>query len=96
MNLGGPAVNDILLGDWVHDAACAGKPQRWWFPTEQQIRQRSHEDPYLLARMTCVRCPVIADCLRHVLTSPEPLGMWAALTPEERRALARQREQVAA
>lgn len=84
-----------MIGEWAADAACAGHPQRWWFPTAEQLRQRK-EDPYLLARMVCVRCPVIADCLRHALDMPEHDGMWAALTPEQREPLRRRGQRVAA
>lgn len=32
----------------------------------------------------CMGCPAIADCREYVLTHPEPVGVWAGMTPTER------------
>ncbi len=74
------------MTDWQNAAACRNHDPYWWFP------EGFHkEGAYRIARAVCVRCPVIADCLRHVLTTPETDGMWAALTPAERDTLRRPR-----
>jgi WhiB family transcriptional regulator, redox-sensing transcriptional regulator len=75
--------------DWRARAACQDYNPEWWFPTGAQYRARRREDPWRLARSVCVRCPVIEACLRHVLHQPEPEGMWAGLTPDQRQALTR-------
>lgn len=72
------------MTDWQNDAACRSHDPQWWFPEGW-----SKEKSYRIARAVCVRCPVIADCLRQVLAHPEPIGMWAGLTPDERHALRR-------
>ncbi len=41
------------------------------------------------AKTICGSCQVIADCLEAALKVPETDGIWAGLTPVERRALIR-------
>jgi WhiB family redox-sensing transcriptional regulator len=44
------------------------------------------------ARDMCNRCPVRGECLTHALDYGEREGIWGGLTPDERRALTRERE----
>ncbi|MGW5515207.1 WhiB family transcriptional regulator [Nocardia africana] len=36
------------------------------------------------AKQLCARCPVLARCRDHAITSHEPHGIWGGLTPRER------------
>ena len=74
---------------WRDDAACRQHNAELWFPNHQPGRGTA--DVYADARAVCITCPVIADCLEHVLTTREDHGMWAALTPEQRANLYRDR-----
>lgn len=42
------------------------------------------------ARANCARCAVVIECLEHALAVPEAFGVWAGMTPSERRRLARE------
>jgi hypothetical protein len=33
----------------------------------------------------CMACPAITDCRAYVLTHPEPVGVWAAMTAAQRK-----------
>lgn len=57
-----------------------GDPDRFW-PT--QVSHRSEIQPVI---NECRACPVIDDCLEWALYH-EPDGLWAATTPNERRAM---------
>lgn len=37
------------------------------------------------AKAVCRGCPVLAECRADVLANPPEFGVWAALTPDERR-----------
>lgn len=73
---------------WQDDAACRLHNPEMWFPHGSTSRK---VDVYAEARAICLGCPVLADCLRYVLTTREDDGMWAALTPEQRADLYRER-----
>ena len=38
-----------------------------------------------LARSLCRRCPIAGACLEFVTEHPQEFGVWAGLTPDERR-----------
>lgn len=86
---------------WRDGAACAGQPLHWWFPDGDELRAASRrrdadgnrDDPYRKARAVCVACPVLEDCLRYVLLEPQEFGMFAALNPEQRVRMYRERGQ---
>lgn len=62
--------------------ANAGNPDGM-FPHERD------RDGVRAAKAMCHACPVTADCLRFALENHEDHGVWGALSPEERRILAR-------
>jgi hypothetical protein len=64
-------------------AACRGKPQAWFFPSEHEAAL------YELGRAVCRGCPELAACLEQGWD--EPAGMWGGLTPSERDQHARRR-----
>jgi WhiB family redox-sensing transcriptional regulator len=72
---------------WQADAACRG------YDTEIFFRSGA---PSWRALSLCRSCPVIADCYRYVEAIEKPgyrFGLWAGLTPHERRHYAKLREQ---
>jgi WhiB family redox-sensing transcriptional regulator len=64
--------------DWRDDALCAGRETDVWFPEGDQ--------PTIIAKSICRRCPVRADCLAHAIEQGERYGIWGGFT-EHTRAL---------
>ena len=72
-----------LWPDWHDQAACAGKPQEWFFP------QRG--DDVRPAKAVCASCPVNAECLAWALEQDTTTlqGIWGGTSMRERRQLRR-------
>lgn len=62
--------------DWTSDASCAGRDTELFFPEGDQ--------PTIIAKHVCHRCPVRTDCLEHALVTDERYGIWGGLTEHER------------
>lgn len=62
--------------DWTHQALCSGRDTEVFFPEGDQ--------PVIVAKSICQRCPVRADCLAHALRTDERYGIWGGLTEHER------------
>lgn len=83
--------------EWTEEAACVGQVDRDldpWHPDDDLDRgdQRAAVD---LAREVCGGCPVRLQCLAlglALLPLGDVHGMYAGLTPDELRAVARRRE----
>lgn len=73
------------MGEWTEQAACAGTPQSWWFPTTA----RGLDDDDIVpaeASAVCRACTVRDDCHRHALLH-ESHGVWAATSSADRHRL---------
>lgn len=77
---------------WRDDAACRRHNPELWYPNHAPGRSKA--DPYAEARAICAQCPVVVDCLEHVLTIREDHGLWAGLDPDQRARLYRERPPV--
>lgn len=64
--------------DWRDDALCSGRDTEVFFPEDDQ--------PAIIAKSICRRCPVRADCLAHAVEHGERYGIWGGFT-EHARAL---------
>ena len=62
--------------DWIELAACRDMP----FFT----MQHPNAEDIAAAKAICAVCPVIDKCYTHAMTYPEPAGIWAGLTADER------------
>ena len=62
--------------DWRDRALCTGRDTEVWFPEDDQ--------PAIVGKSYCRRCPVRADCLAHALERGERYGIWGGLTEHER------------
>lgn len=67
--------------EWMVDAACQDSTYDVFFPTSS--------DAYDQARAICATCPVKSECFDYVTANPQDFGMWAGLTPPERRRIRR-------
>jgi len=80
-------------GDWVADAACRGRQKLFVYPQSNILvaREAAYTEMSERAVAICHTCPVLVECRRWALTSPDPaIDMVAGgLTPWERRAIRR-------
>lgn len=67
----------------MEQASC--RAERAWWPLDCSGAE-GHATPQVLsrARKVCAGCPVLRQCQVHALTTPEPYGLWGALTPMQR------------
>lgn len=70
---------------WKQDAACRGKPTRWWFPESNE----SWSATAVLARHICSTCPVAETC-RAVALARHEYGIWG--TGQRARAMERRQQ----
>jgi len=71
---------------WQDQARCAEIGVELFFPDSP--------GPAATAKRICMQCEVRQPCLEYALATDEPNaehGIWAGLSPRERRALARKR-----
>ena len=73
--------------DWRNRALCAEVDPDLFFPDKGQ--------PSAPARRVCLCCEVRPQCLAYALDTGEAHGVWGGVTPDERRALARERRAAA-
>lgn len=69
---------------WTVEALCAqSDPDAWWPEKGGSAR---------LAVRICQGCPVRHKCLELALARPERAGIWGGTTPNQRRRMARERD----
>lgn len=73
---------------WVERAACRGLGHEFFYGASRAVTA---------AKAICQRCPVINPCLEEALKVAyrDDFGVWGGTTCEERRAIKRQRKDVA-
>ena len=64
---------------WVDEALCAQTDPEAFFPEKGGSTR--------IAKATCARCFVQAECLDWALTTNERFGIWGGLSERERRAI---------
>jgi len=64
---------------WVDDALCAQTDPEAFFPEKGGSTR--------VAKATCAKCFVQAECLDWALTTHEGFGIWGGLSERERRAI---------
>ena len=68
--------------DWAEAAVC----------TVEQIKGRHFDESTPVAVAACERCPVVAECLEHLLSWDEQVGWGAGMSAEQRKKMARRIE----
>lgn len=73
------------MAEWRDDAACAGTPDVWWYPTDRKGETRTSEPRRLepQAQALCNACPVKAACLDYGLT--QQWGSYGGLHQDQIR-----------
>ena len=70
---------------WRDESACRDTPPDVFYPTPDPNAnaRKNRTDPYAAARIVCDGCPVQADCLTEAVTTGDPFGFRAGLTPDQ-------------
>ncbi len=76
--------DDVMDAEWRELAACAGRVDDLFFPTNESdvVRVRA-------AKAVCGGCPVREECLVYAIETSQTEGIWGGLTSRERRHLRR-------
>lgn len=81
--------NDPRSKNWRSAAACKGMDPALFFPEERfKPGSEEYEEELALIKNLCDTCPVREQCLELSNQHPDDqiYGIWAGLTPEERKA----------
>ena len=76
---------------WQTRAACRDADPELFFAPGDDYAVPAAAAQVAVARAVCHGCPVRFECLTWVVESGEDFGLWAATTPDERRAIRRNR-----
>jgi WhiB family redox-sensing transcriptional regulator len=68
--------------DWQLQGKCRGLPPETFFPDDHATSNRRKQEN--AAKRICQQCPVLEQCRDHALRTPEPHGIWGAMTAQER------------
>lgn len=71
---------------WMSKAACVGQPVTWWFPENAAAYEEADAQKAL---RICRGCPVRHKCLQWALKHTDQHGIYAGLTPQQRRQVRR-------
>lgn len=63
--------------EWMHQAACIGKPADWFYPKPNEWATR--------AKQVCAHCPVRTECYTHAMDPPERHGVWGGVSQRGRK-----------
>lgn len=81
----GPApIAAELMADWRSKAACAGYPNRMFFPSSEASASQIER-----AVAVCHVCPVTEECLEYAFETNQRAGIWGGTTEDERKSLRR-------
>ena len=69
----------VCCPNWREGALCAGRDTELFFP--------DGDDPTLVAKAYCRRCPVRRDCLAHAIENDERHGIWGGVGEHTRELL---------
>lgn len=76
---------------WQTRAACRDTDPELFFPPTEDDTAPVVARHLAAVRPVCERCPVQTECLTWALDIGQDVGIWAATTPTERRAIRRER-----
>lgn len=65
--------------DWRDRGSCRDRDPALFFPDKREGSANTRQ-----ARRICAGCPVVAECLDHALSKPEPYGVWGGRSTAER------------
>jgi WhiB family redox-sensing transcriptional regulator len=72
--------------DWRDRSACAKLPKEVFFNyNSNNLEASQRREHKTLALETCKSCPVIDKCFEFAICNNEQFGIWAGLTPDQRK-----------
>ncbi len=71
----------VQYEDWQKEAACIGKTDIFFGPTNEKTQIRRKREA--IAKTICRSCPVLVQCRDYARANPE-YGIWGGETEEER------------
>lgn len=78
---------------WMQLANCKGAPKEWFFPPIYQGTSKAELDLlYAKGREVCATCRVKGLCRDYSIRAKVSDGLWAGLTPEDRRKIRNNRK----
>lgn len=88
INLSFPFLKHVMSLDWREHTACSSLPKEVFFDYNSNnltlVNKREYKE---LALSTCASCPVRSECYEFSICNNEPYGIWAGLTPDQRKPL---------
>lgn len=76
----------LLVPEWMSDAACKGMDQTLFFPPKGGDMRAS-----TAVKAICESCPVRVECLDFALDTGIKFGVWGGTSERDRRRIRRQR-----
>lgn len=76
----------FIGGNWREFASCHDLPKSVFFEYNSvsiPFSKRRHFKG--IATRTCEKCPVRSECYEFAIKNNEQFGIWAGLTPEQRK-----------
>jgi WhiB family redox-sensing transcriptional regulator len=65
---------------WVEKALCIGRVEEFFYTRDNMTVNKIRK-----AKAICALCPVIKECDKEAKESKAQYGIWAGMTPNERR-----------
>lgn len=67
---------------WKDEGLCKGKSETFYYERDGKTVNKIKE-----AKAICAECPVLKECREFIKKDGDHYGIWAGLTPKERKAL---------
>lgn len=81
-----PILKHAMGTDWRDRSACAKLPKEVFFNyNSNNLEAPQRREHKTLALETCKSCPVIDKCFEFAICNNEQFGIWAGLTPDQRK-----------
>jgi len=81
-----PILKHVMGTDWRDSSACSALPKEVFFSYNSNNLEATRRKEYkTLALETCKSCPVIDKCFEFAICNNEQFGIWAGLTPDQRK-----------
>jgi len=83
----------IAREDWMGAGSCVGAadPELWFPPRKTGGRPWMRRKDAAQAISVCMTCPVRQDCGNFAIGEPALVGVWGAMTDDDRETIRRRR-----
>lgn len=81
-----PFLRHVMSVEWREKSACGSLPKEVFFNyNSMEISSEQRKAYKQTALSACASCPVRAECHEFAVCNNEPFGIWAGLTPDQRK-----------